>query len=117
MLNLLELVSCDGGGGSGQCNEFLLSGVNGTGAKVGVRLARPLYRELRSGESMKGGMLPRFADLPIRGSVSGGLSCCLVGVLSLGSSSSGISSSTISVDASEIVASSSSSRAAGTGFV
>ena len=48
MLNLLlELVSCDGGGGSSArlCNGFLGGGIGSTGTKVGDVLSRRSYRE------------------------------------------------------------------------
>lgn len=125
MLNLLELISSDGGGGSSarQCNGFLLGGVGSTGARVGDVLARRLYRGPLIGVRMTGGMMPCLADLPVPGSVFGGLRWCLVGVLnpsisSSGISSSGIPSSIISVDVSEVVASSSFfPPVVGTGFV
>lgn len=80
-------------------------------------LARWLYRELLVGGRMTGEMMPCLADLPVPGSAFDGLRLCLVGVLSP-SIFTGIPSSIISVDASEMVASSSSSPPlTGTGFV
>ena len=85
---------------------------------MGDGLVRREYREPTSVE----GIVPFLSDMSIPESVPGGLCWCLVSVLifsvsSSGVSSSGILSSMISVDASEMVASLSSSPVAGTELV